>query len=155
MPSCCLLALLVENRLIFVFWALSSRGKREDQLFQKGKGRPATPYESCGSIHGEIFMNQRLQKRISSAWRPEFRRKGTFFDKNATKSDFERAPSDISAIPTHLDGSRGPVQDQKIQKKLKCPGLVIGSPQDVDPRSADGSVSEAGFRRWDLIPAHC
>ena len=83
-----------------------------------------TRYESCGSVHGEIFMNQRPEKRISSAWRPKFRQKVKFFDKNATKSDFERAPRDISAIPTHLDGSRGPVRDQKNRKKRKCPGLT-------------------------------
>ena len=76
-----------------------------------------THYESCGSAHGEIFMNQRPEKRISSAWRPDFARKVNFFDKNATNSVFERAPSDISAIPTNLDGSRGPVRDQKIRKK--------------------------------------
>ena len=68
-------------------------------------------------------MNQRPEKRISSAWRPEFRRKVDFFDENATESDFERAPSDISAIPTHLDGSRGPVRGQKIQKNIKMTGF--------------------------------
>ena len=61
-------------------------------------------------------MNQRPEKRISSAWRSEFRRKVNFFVKNATKSDFERAPSDILAILTHPDGSRGPVWDQKHAK---------------------------------------
>ena len=61
-------------------------------------------------------MKRRPQKRISNAWGPEIRRKVTVFDKNATKSDFERAPSDISAIPTHLDGSQGSVRGQKIQK---------------------------------------
>ena len=61
-------------------------------------------------------MNQKPEKRISSAWKPGFRRKVYFFDKNATESDFERAHSDISAIPTHLDGSRGPVRDEKSPK---------------------------------------
>ena len=70
-------------------------------------------YESCGTLHGEIFKNQRPEKRISSAWRPEFRRKVFFFDKNATKSDFGGAPSDILAISTHLDRSRSPGWDQK------------------------------------------
>ena len=70
-------------------------------------------------------MKQKNEKRISSAWRPDFRRKVNFFIKNATKSDFERAPSDISAIPTHPDGSRGPVQYQKHPKKLKMPGFVL------------------------------
>ena len=54
-------------------------------------------------------MNQRSEKRISALG-------DLNFDKNATKSDFERAPSDISAIPTHLDGSWGPVRGQKIRK---------------------------------------
>ena len=84
-----------------------------------------THYESCGSAHGEIFMNQRPEKRISSAWRHEFRQKVNFFDKNATESDFERAPSDISAIPTHLDGSGDPVRDEKNSKKMKMPRFAI------------------------------
>ena len=69
-------------------------------------------------------MNQRPEKRISSAWRPKFRRKVNFFDKNATKSDFERAPRDISSIPTHLDESLGPVGGYKIRKNMKMPGFV-------------------------------
>ena len=85
--------------------------------------RRTSKLQICGSVHGEIFMNQRREKRIRSAWRPEFRRKVNIFDKNATKSDFESAPSDISAVPTHLGGSQGPVRDRKIRKKLKYPGL--------------------------------
>ena len=66
-------------------------------------------------------MNQRPEKRISSAWRPEFRQKVNFFDKNATESGFDHAPSDISAIPTHLDRpSPGP----KNSTKLKMHGFA-------------------------------
>ena len=45
------------------------------------------------------------------------------FDKTANKSDFERVPSDILAMPTHLDRSWGPVQDKENAKTLKCSGL--------------------------------
>ena len=61
----------------------------------------------------EIFMNQSPGKRMSSAWRSRFQQKGNVFANNATKSDFERAPSGSSAIPTHPDGSQGTVQDPK------------------------------------------
>ena len=75
-----------------------------------------TLYEARGSVREEILMNQRPAKRTSSAWRPGFRRKVSFFDKKTTKSDFERAPRDISAIPTDLDQSRGSVRDKKVRK---------------------------------------
>ena len=76
-----------------------------------------TRSESCGSVPEAILKDQKAQKRISSAWSPKFEQKVDFSDKNATKSRFERARCDISAIPTHLDGSRGPVQGQQISTK--------------------------------------
>ena len=67
-------------------------------------------------------MNQRPEKRISSAWRPEFRRKGSFFDKNASKSDFERAQRNLTD-PDTSGRFPGPGLGPKNFKKLKMPGL--------------------------------
>ena len=74
-----------------------------------------TTCESFGSVPEAIFLDQEAQKQISSAWRPKFERKSNFFKRNATKSRFKRAPSDISAIPTYLDGSWGPAWARAVQ----------------------------------------
>ena len=97
--------------LLIRFWRIHDLGVigNEKAVLRTLYGRK-TRSESCGSIPEAISKEQRAQKRISSAWRFKFERKANFFDKNSTKSRFERAPSDISAIPTHPDGSRGPVR---------------------------------------------
>ena len=71
-------------------------------------------------------MNQRPEKWISSAWRPEFQRKVNTFGKNATKSDFERAPSDISAIPTRM-GPGAQLRTKKIEKIENARGCVASN----------------------------
>ena len=67
-------------------------------------------------------MNQNIEKRISSAWRPEFRRKATFFEKSATKSDFDHAPSHVSM--TTSSGQVPGSSDQKSCKNLNDQPLI-------------------------------
>ena len=124
----------------FMIWGWFGHRKQVWGPCTEGK----TYYESRGSVREEIFMNQRPEKRISSAWRPEFRQKVNMFDKNATKSDFDHPPGNISAIPTHLDGSRDPVRDQKIRKKWKCPGLQSATWEGT-PKLL---LSSAGDSKW-------
>ena len=86
--------------------------------------RRKTHYESRGPVPGEIFMNPRLEKRISSAWRPEFRQKVNFFRRSFSSKP--RPNLTLSARPAISRRSRhiwtGPGgQSGTKNQKMKMP----------------------------------
>ena len=85
---------------------------------------------------GEAFLGQSssikdVKKTERSTRRPICTTCLRFFEKNMTKSDFERAPDDISATPEHLHRSQGRVWDLKNKKiEDNVEWLVVAIPPD-------------------------